>query len=142
MNTKTIINRLEAIYAQIPEVTCTHCHHCCGPLIWFKPEEINIRRFLQENNMKYLTKSSEEFAQNGIKCPYIKNDRCSIYPARPIVCRLQGNIAELPCHQHQIQPLNQDQIRQIKQSMDLLIRETESIGEIYGTRKRNPVSPC
>ena len=135
MNTKTIINRLEAIYAQIPEVTCTHCHHCCGPLIWFKPEEINIRRFLQENNMKYLTKSSEEFVQQGMQCPYIKNDRCSIYPVRPIVCRLQGNTPELPCTQNVNTVIPKQILDKIKQEMDSLVRETGGIGFAYGTRR-------
>ncbi len=30
-------------------------------------------------------------------CPYLKNGRCSIYPVRPMVCKLWGNGNEMPC---------------------------------------------
>lgn len=34
---------------------------------------------------------------DGGNCPYIKNGGCGIYEDRPRVCRLYGEIKEMPC---------------------------------------------
>jgi hypothetical protein len=49
---KEIKERLNKIYAKIPDnFSCLHCHCCCGPIVWFKPEEIMIREYLEQNNL-------------------------------------------------------------------------------------------
>ena len=100
--------RLQCIYEQIPSFTCKdHCSECCGPIRWAAIEDLNIRRYLAEHGMDYITRQLEPRAvimalvgrdSSGITCPYVVNDRCSIYPVRPLVCRLQGIYPEkLPC---------------------------------------------
>src|SRR4030042_6858002 len=101
LSTSEIVSRLNGIYQQIPDCVWSHCHTCCGTIIWFSPEEVNIRSFLQQHQLEYVVWSTEEFTQHDMRCPYLRDDRCRIYPVRPIVCRLQGNIPELPCTYHQ-----------------------------------------
>ncbi|MFH1102096.1 MAG: YkgJ family cysteine cluster protein [Methanobacteriota archaeon] len=132
---KTILDRLQQIYAQIPDCECVHCHQCCGPIAWFKPEELLIRDFLNKQGMEYVVWTTEEFTQHNNRCPYLKQDRCSIYPVRPIVCRLQGIIPQLPCQQHGTMSISPQQHASIKQSMDALVRNSNGLGCIYGTRK-------
>jgi len=133
---KTIIERLQDIYTLIPDdVGCKHCHHCCGPIVWFKPEDENIRTFLKKNKMEYMIWTTEEFKKNNDHCPYLKQDRCSIYPVRPIVCRLQGTIAQLPCHQHATQQISKQQHVAVKRAMDALVKDCNGVGLLFGTRK-------
>lgn len=134
LSKEEIKKRLEKIYAQIPDFECRHCHECSGPIVWFKPEEIIIRDYLKEHNIEYVKWSREEFAKHKMQCPYLKNDRCSIYPVRPIVCRLQGNVPDLPC-KHNSKLMSKEQIDKVKRELDALVRELGSSGVIYGTRK-------
>jgi len=132
---KEIKNRLNEIYSQIPNFNCKHCHDCEGPIIWFKPEEINIRCYLKEHNMRYIQWTKEQFKKNRKKCPYLKNDRCSIYPVRPIVCRLQGTIKDLPCKYNKKILINDTKLAKIKKDMNNLLEEMNAVGRIYGTKK-------
>ena len=134
LSKEEIKKRLDAIYAQIPDFECKHCHECSGPIVWFKPEEIIIRDYLKEHNIEYVKWSIEEFVKHKMQCPYQKNDRCSIYSARPIVCRLQGNVPDLPC-KHNNKMMSKEQIDTVKRELDVLVRELDGSGVIYGTRK-------
>jgi len=129
-----IKKRLDAIYAQIPDFECKHCHECSGPIVWFKPEEIIIRDYLKEHNIKYVKWTKEEFVKHKMQCPYQKNDRCNIYPVRPIVCRLQGNVPDLSC-KHNSNLMSKEQIDKVKSELDALVQELGGSGVIYGTRK-------
>jgi len=134
LSKEEIKKRLDSIYAQIPDFECKHCHECSGPIVWFKPEEIIIRDYLKEHNMEYVKWSIEEFVKHKMQCPYQKNDRCSIYQVRPIVCRLQGNVPDLPC-KHNNKMMSKEQIDKVKRELDALVRESGGSGVIYGTRK-------
>ena len=130
-----IIKRLNEIYSKIPNFQCRHCHKCSGPIIWFKPEEINIRNYLKENNIEYVVWSIDDFKKNNMMCPYLKNDRCSIYPVRPIVCRLQGNISELPCEHNKNNYMNKKLYLEIKKEFNTFLKEIGGTDVFYGTRK-------
>jgi len=132
---KEVEIRLNKIYSKIPNFDCKHCHKCEGPIIWFKPEEILIRNYLKKHNMKYKQWSKQQFERNKKKCPYLKNDRCSIYPVRPIVCRLQGNVSDLPCEHNKQGYLSKKQLNEIKKEMDELVKEMDAVGLIYSTKK-------
>ena len=130
-----IISRLNKIYAQIPSFDCKHCQQCSNPIMWFKAEQINIKDYLQKHHLSFLTLSEEEFRQYQMKCPYLHNNRCCIYPVRPIVCRLQGVIPELSCPFNNSVLLSKEQYFRIINEFNALNREIGGIYEYFGTRK-------
>jgi Fe-S-cluster containining protein len=133
---RKIIDDLEYLYSIIPKFNCNHCHKCCGPIIWFEPEEIMIRNYLKKNNMKKIVWTKNKFKENKMLCPYLKNDRCSIYPVRPIVCRLQGNIAELRCKSNNNTNKNQiskNELNEIRKKFINLIKQTNRVNNFYST---------
>ncbi|MEM0467497.1 MAG: YkgJ family cysteine cluster protein [Candidatus Thermoplasmatota archaeon] len=133
-----ILKRLHEIYSHIPStISCQHCHFCCGPILWFYPEELNIRDYLLNHNMEYIIWTTDEFLHHDMRCPYLKDDRCSIYPVRPFVCRIQGSFPDLPCRFPQKNQLSYETIDILKQEFEQLLKETHSIGIFYGTRKRD-----
>jgi hypothetical protein len=138
LSKKKIIEHLNNIYSKIPDFNCQHCHECEGPIIWFKPEEINIREYLDKNSLEYIIWSTEEFQKNNMKCPYLKKGRCSIYPVRPIVCRLQGNIAELPCKFNNKKNLITDEkYHEIKNEFNNLLKDIDGFNICYSTRRHH-----
>ena len=131
----TIIS-LEKIYSLINNFSCKHCHKCCGPIIWFEPEEIMIREYMEKNNIKRILWTQDEFKQNQMRCPYLIDDKCIIYPVRPIVCRLQGNIAELKCNLSNTNNLmTQKELKDIKDEFLKLIYQTNGMNIFYSTLK-------
>lgn len=98
---------LEAIYAKIPKMECVKgCVRCCGPFrstFWLPVEAENINAFFREHDMEERKASSD--LVRFLLCPYIDDDRCSIYPVRPVVCRLYGVVErakgkpfDMSCH--------------------------------------------
>jgi len=131
-----IKEQLKKIYSKIPSFDCKHCNECCGPVIWFEPEDLLIKEYMSENNVKRIVWTKEEFEKNNMKCPYLKNSRCSIYPVRPLVCRLQGVVSDLICKQkiNQIN-ISNDELKNILEEFKKLILETGKIDVFYCTKK-------
>lgn len=131
---QTKIESLKKIYNSIQNFKCQHCHQCCGPIIWFEPEEILIRNYLQKQKIKRILWTKEEFEQNQMRCPYLINDRCIIYPVRPIVCRLQGNISELKCMSlNNVRLMSEKELNKIRKEFIKLIRQTNGTNIFYST---------
>jgi len=134
---ENITESLEKIYSSIPSyIKCEHCHQCCGPIVWFEPEEILIRNYMYKNKIKNVLWTIEEFKQNNMKCPYLINDRCLIYPVRPIVCRLQGNITELKCKLSKNDKLiSEQEIKTIRKEFIKIIKQKNGLNKFYSTLK-------
>lgn len=128
------LTRLLEIYAIIPNMTCIHCHSCCGPILWFEPEEILIQEYLEKHQLPYIHWTKEEFEKHQMRCPYLYMDWCSIYPVRPIVCRLQGVIDNLTCEHNKIEHMTDNQVDKIKKMFFSLLSEMNSLDRFYGTR--------
>ena len=131
-----IIESLEKIYSSIQNFPCKQCHKCCGPIIWFEPEELLIRDYLEKNKIKRIVWTKEEFEKNHMRCPYIIDDRCIIYPVRPIVCRLQGEISELKCkssNDHRL--MSEKELNDIREEFVKLIKKTNGMNIFYSTLK-------
>jgi Fe-S-cluster containining protein len=133
---KKIKKSLNEIYKSIKTFNCKHCHQCCGPIIWFEPEELFIRDYLEKNKIKRIVWTKEEFEKNHMRCPYIIDDRCIIYPVRPIVCRLQGNISELKCKSSKpVTLISEKELNNIREEFIKLIRQANGMNNFYSTLK-------
>lgn len=91
------IKELYTIYELIPNFDCKCCGQCCGPINWSLIEDILIKGYMKEHDIKYIKWDVEQYIKNGLLCPYFKNNKCIIYDVRPLICRLQGHTEKLPC---------------------------------------------
>ena len=86
---------IEDIYSLIPDFMCTvGCHECCrnfGVPSQTKVEADRIKAFLGERSMQ-IGKAQ------GSTCPYLNATGCSIYPVRPLICRLYGTSPNYRCN--------------------------------------------
>ena len=95
---KNQLNNLEAIYTQIPTIQCQgKCHENCSVVPMTKLERVN-----SQNQYKQCpTNSVQAINSQGIPefiCSCLDADgRCSIYNARPLICRLYGVAEGLEC---------------------------------------------
>lgn len=103
---KEYIKQLNEIYANVPETVCARCGNCCGPIGFTTLEEENIEKYLEDEGIDVrtcivgTTRDQVLAFTSDFKCPFLKDNECTIYPVRPIVCRLFGVIRggrELPC---------------------------------------------
>jgi len=85
---------IEDLYKLIPDFICTPgCHICCknfGVPSRTRLEDERVEAFLKENSM-------QPGVAQGTTCPYLKESGCSIYPARPLICRLYGTSPNYKC---------------------------------------------
>ncbi len=108
-NTKNLFAELQQIYDSLPETTCNNCAACCS---WGSPpaffiEYLNMYQYVkaQKNRQRdYLINSAEYFYLELVdinqKCPFIGADnKCEIYPVRPITCRVYGLLNEADFNQ-------------------------------------------
>jgi Fe-S-cluster containining protein len=82
--------RLQALYDQVSDVHCKGlCTAYCG-LVPFQPVEIER---LERAGVTPATAIGRD-----LTCPQLMADgRCSIYPHRPLICRIWGACEELRC---------------------------------------------
>jgi len=78
--------KLRQIYRRIPDFNCApKCNQCCGPVPWAIVEHRVITKWMTERGVE------ERFTETMFdSCPYIKDNKCSIYEIRPILCRIFG----------------------------------------------------
>ena len=76
----------------------------------------------------------EDFKKNNYKCPYLQNNRCIIYPVRPIVCRLQGVIKQLPC-KYNNKILTEEEFLKIKNAFNKLLDKYKAKNYFYSTKR-------
>lgn len=103
---------IQDLYQLIPQMICIpNCVECCtefGIPSRTKVEDMYIKAFLEEHKMVIKPAS-------GTKCPYVTENGCSIYPVRPLICRLYGTSKNYPCKKGvlPISPLDEDQEAEI-----------------------------
>ena len=80
---------IEDLYQLIPEVKCIPgCIECCrqfGVPSRTTVEDERIKKFLREQGR-------EPGQARGTCCPYVSEAGCTIYPVRPLTCRLYGSL--------------------------------------------------
>lgn len=103
-----MIDALEAVYAKLPTMQCKGmCQTCCGPIDMSLAERMRIeergvrippmtetRVALWDANHKFDPATGEP-----LFCPALNLETggCNVYDVRPIVCRLWGTSASMPC---------------------------------------------
>jgi hypothetical protein len=79
--------QLATLYAELPTIDCAgKCAESCGPIMMGRVEWQNMCRA-----------GGERYAGNDLTCPYLEQERCTVYAARPLICRLWGIVETMPC---------------------------------------------
>jgi Fe-S-cluster containining protein len=85
---------IEDLYGMLPVVPCIPgCTECCrefGVPCRTRVEDEHFRTYLKENDM--LVGQAI-----GTTCPYVTEAGCSVYPVRPLTCRLYGASVNYRC---------------------------------------------
>lgn len=76
----------------IPEMPqCSSCGRCCGHVGCSPGEAAKIGRYLTEHGVVWKERGL-------LLCGFLgRRNRCTIYPVRPLTCRLYGVIREMTC---------------------------------------------
>lgn len=94
---------IQELYAKVPKVDCQRCGECCGPVEAAPVEKQIITEYCQRNNIPLkgffssLAVKCLDVAAGHWQCPMFQNGGCVIYEVRPLICRLQGTVPDLPC---------------------------------------------
>ncbi len=76
-------SRMKVLYDSLPTIECQgRCHVSCGPI------------FVNTFEWNAIGKPA---AGKTIDCPMLVDRRCSVYQARPLICRLWGVVDEMKC---------------------------------------------
>ena len=98
----SVLMDIEDLYALIPDIICTPgCIACCnnfGVPSRTAVEDERMQVYFRQHNLRFLE-------AKGNACPYVTARGCSIYPVRPLICRLYGTSPSYRC-QMNIMPLN------------------------------------
>lgn len=99
--------KLAEIYAKLPGVLCKGlCHDSCGVVPVAPAERAAIAEYtgrkvkvdpLIQIGLHAKHRVLRPKDSGDLTCPYLKNKRCSIHPVRPLVCRMYGVVAGMPC---------------------------------------------
>jgi len=92
--------KLEKLYAKIPEIECKGlCHPSCS-IVPAAKIEIQRAKGRMGGKNPFSPVNAKMASENGTipSCAALKDKRCSIYTARPAICRLYGVAEGLECH--------------------------------------------
>ena len=79
-------------------INCKGCTACCGPVPVTIKEMNEIQKELSKKSKKEINRLSKQ-KRDPLTCMFVdtKNKRCSIYNARPNLCRNFGYAKGLEC---------------------------------------------
>jgi Fe-S-cluster containining protein len=98
---------LRELYAAVPAVHCKGlCHDQCTIIPLAPAERVAIESHTgrRVKTLPMVKSIVMRPADDGLTCRYLKRERCSIYEARPMICRLYGAAEGLACP-HGCRPL-------------------------------------
>ncbi|MEV3986578.1 YkgJ family cysteine cluster protein [Nonomuraea sp. NPDC049758] len=89
--------RLADLYAQVPQPNCKGlCADSCGPIDMNARERQRIRA--RGVTIPHHDDQLDQAAREGdYTCPALKDERCSVYADRPMICRLWGAAEAMAC---------------------------------------------
>jgi len=81
--------RIDQLRRQIPDFACEPgCHDCCGPVTASSEEMARLPR---------RSDAHHDAALAQWNCVHLGPAGCTVYDERPLICRLFGTTASLPC---------------------------------------------
>jgi len=85
------IDKLEAIYAQLPRVACKGlCSTACGPIPMTTLEADRMRKADRDHRSPAV--------RSDYTCIYLTDrKRCAVYAVRPLICRVWGVVKRMSC---------------------------------------------
>jgi Fe-S-cluster containining protein len=101
--------RLEEVYSALPPTQCDMCGECCrqGPEIYYVEFLYTLQHLLSFPPEKYrlVIQRAVKFyllglADASLTCPFLEDDKCTIYAVRWFVCRWWGLEAEADFLRH------------------------------------------
>jgi hypothetical protein len=80
------------------EFTCQNCGRCCGIIPVNSDELRMIRRAVRQFSQEEVARLQNQKRESST-CPLrdVENNRCSVYEARPQICRMQGLYVGMSC---------------------------------------------
>jgi hypothetical protein len=117
--TRAPLAELEAIYAELPSVDCKRlCQACCTVTRATALEESRMRLFARGRRVGFRPSELAALRRTGVMppCPLLRKGGCSVYAARPLICRLFGVVESMPCpHGCTVTPrmLNDEEMRDV-----------------------------
>lgn len=91
----SVTDSLERIYRAIPTVHCKGlCAESCGPVDMSPVERRRIAALGVDIPKPDV---AAVLADGGHVCPALTAGHCSVYDARPVICRLWGATQSMPC---------------------------------------------
>lgn len=88
-DTKHRLERLKALYARLPKITCQkRCQEYCGPISLTELEGMLIKK-------KYKRLPIADVGTQT--CSMLSGGACSIYDLRPLICRMWGTVRAMRC---------------------------------------------
>jgi Predicted Fe-S-cluster oxidoreductase len=80
------------------QFTCKQCGGCCGPVPATKTEFEAIKQVVNSMSQEERKRLKDQ-DRGELTCILLdtENKRCSVYNARPLICRQYGQIRELQC---------------------------------------------
>jgi hypothetical protein len=88
MNATEALREIDVIYASLPTIECKRlCYQACGP--------IGLSR-LEWRRIQEQTGAKPRLAAD-LTCPLLKDNLCSVYKNRPLLCRIYGMTKSLMC---------------------------------------------
>ncbi len=101
---RNVQDRLDAVYAKVPNPGCKGlCHDACGSVAMTSLEHLRIvaRHGVNLPLVAAPAVNGDPVTALGLRgdrCRALTGDhQCSIYPDRPLICRLYGAADPLPC---------------------------------------------
>ena len=84
-----IQRKIEHLRRQIPGFACEPgCHDCCGPVTASSEEMARL---------PHKSAAQHDAALAHWNCVHLGPNGCEAYDERPLICRLFGTTASLPC---------------------------------------------
>lgn len=123
-----IPRKVRAVYDSIPKVNCQRCGACCGPVEMSSIEKRIVREYCKHHNIDLKDMFSPLVPRlvkamfGDYHCPMFVEKQCLIYEVRPLICRLQGVTARLPCPNNKtdLYPLSEKKSAEMLRYLELV----------------------